>query len=210
VGSDLFVTSDVPVLHWITKTFESMIDKLYRLNVLWNNRWPRPPAANDWAAGSEAARWIGPYDCLRRLDDVIRTRIVCKYLDGPAFLTPMIKDLAEGNGIGCEVHPRELDAGYYSHHVYFDVEAETIGPRFESVRTKSRVELQITTQLQDVLMSLTHRFYEKDRLQSSRREKPWRWDYKTARFKGAYLGHTLHLLEAIVIEVRDQSGETNG
>ena len=209
VGADLFVTPEVPVLRWSIKTFESAIDKLYRTNVVWNHRWPNPPASAAWTTNPGAKAWVGPYDCLQRLDDVIRTRVVCKYLDGPTFLSARIRDLVESMGIGCEVGSRELDAGYYSHHMYFDINVENIGPGLETTETRNRIELQITTQLQDVLMNLTHRFYEKDRLKLSRAERPWRWDYGTPQFKSAYLGHTLHLLEALVIEVRDEIGETD-
>jgi len=206
VGSDLFLTPDAPALHWRAKTFDSMIDKLYRANVLWNGQWPKPPAWEEWVEDPGDRSWIGPYDCLKRLDDVIRTRVVCKYIDGPTFLAARIEELARNSGVGCKVGSRELDAGYYSHHIYFDIVGDNIGRNFETIKTRNRIELQVTTQLQDVLMSLTHRFYERDRLKLSRREKPWRWDYNTAQFKGAYLGHTLHLLEAIVIEVRDEIG----
>src|SRR5262249_43347940 len=156
--------------------------------------WPKQPVSEDWMPNPSVRTWVSPYDSLQRLDDVVRARIVCKYLDGPEFLASRLKDLALEAGVGCDFRSRELDAGYYSHHLYFDVDAENIGRGFETIQTRNRIELQVTTQLQDVLMSLTHRFYEKDRLKLTRPERPWRWDYTTARFKGAYLGHTLHLL----------------
>jgi hypothetical protein len=65
------------------------------------------------------------------------------------------------------------------------------------------IEIQITTQLQEVLRSLTHKFYEAQRLQVVPDKGKWKWDFKSNRFKVGYLSHTLHLLESVILESRD-------
>jgi hypothetical protein len=65
------------------------------------------------------------------------------------------------------------------------------------------VEIQITTQLQDVLRSLTHHLYEGQRLQSEESGK-WKWDFASNRFRVGYLSHALHLIESIILDSRDR------
>jgi hypothetical protein len=62
----------------------------------------------------------------------------------------------------------------------------------------------VTTQLQEVLRGLTHTFYEEQRATESRKTSKWKWEVRTNRFRVSYLSHTLHLLEAIILEARDE------
>jgi hypothetical protein len=66
------------------------------------------------------------------------------------------------------------------------------------------VEIQLTTQLQEVLRSLTHPFYEAERLLRNPDKGKWKWDFSSGRFKVGYLSHTLHLLESVILETRDK------
>ncbi len=68
-----------------------------------------------------------------------------------------------------------------------------------------QVEIQLTTQLQEILYKITHKNYEVLRDQRIEGDRSaWKWEVKTNRFRAGYLGHTLHLLEAIIMDLRDE------
>ncbi len=71
------------------------------------------------------------------------------------------------------------------------------------------VELQITTQLQEVLRQFSHEFYEKMRMTNKQSEIPWQWRYKEDEFFANYLGHMLHNIEGMIMDVRRRQEEKN-
>ena len=79
-------------------------------------------------------------------------------------------------------------------------------PRFQSVieLVEIEVELQVTTQLQELIRSLLHVHYEKRRKEHEALEEQWQWDYKSDEFATNYLGHILHYVEGMIVEVRDR------
>ena len=66
-------------------------------------------------------------------------------------------------------------------------------------------EIQVTTQLQDVILKLTHKIYE-DRRQKGKDDsnKMWQWDYESEEFSANYLGHVLHYIEGMIMGVREK------
>ncbi len=102
-----------PDLQLKHKPYDSSIDKSFRTNVLWNKRFPSAPKQD----------WITPVNVYSRLNDLIRTRFVCKFIDGPKFVTQKLKDLSDARGQECKIYTQERDEGYYAHHFYalFDV-----------------------------------------------------------------------------------------
>jgi hypothetical protein len=66
------------------------------------------------------------------------------------------------------------------------------------------VEIQLTTQLAEVITSLTHGLYAERREGTARaKHGVWKWDAGSQRFRSAYLGHGLHLLEGVIQIFRD-------
>jgi hypothetical protein len=96
------------------------------------------------------------------------------------------------------------DMGYYAWHCYMRIPLEIM--IHDSVEIKKIwFELQVTTQLAEVITGLTHGLYEGQRVRSSRAmANEWRWRPKSQQFRSAYLGHTLHLLEGIIQTFRDE------
>lgn len=195
--SELFAAGDVPTVRWLVKSFDSCTDKLFRTNVVWNAKWPAEPKNG----------WVAPTDVLAVFDDVVRGRLVCKYMDGPEFLASRIKKLAESHNVACDYESRQLDEGYYAYHVYLRLQVDSFDQAFNPRRVTSKLELQITTQLQDVMKELTHRFYKQRRLQLCPDRRAWKWEHKSNQFRSAYLAHTLHMLEGMILDVRDAAGE---
>jgi ppGpp synthetase/RelA/SpoT-type nucleotidyltranferase len=180
------------------KPYESAVNKSFRHNVVHNQRWPDEPEDG----------WLVPSDWFSRLNDVIRGTIVCKYIDAPKLLAERLKERADEVGLkGCFTS-KQRDAGYYAYHFYVKIPMEfdrvdSSGKGFVAEYVDLEVELQLTTQLQEVLYGITHRFYQHTRDRRSEDPDAWKWEVGSPRFRAGYLGHTLHLLEAMILELRD-------
>lgn len=192
-GFGLYMSiKDVPAAH--AKSYDSLFEKSYRKNVQDNESWDQPPAKTGW---------ILPTDWLSKINDVVRTLVVVKYLDGVIFLAEALTALAEAQGRQCHVDYEAREEGYYAAHVYpilaGQVPAETYG--FETVQYQ--FEIQITTQLQDVIRPVTHPLYAKRRMKLlENRLGKWQWDYQADEFRANYLVHSLHHIDGLIVDVR--------
>ena len=130
-----------------------------------------------------------------------------KYLDGVHFLVSKIRTLFDEHGLPCEAHLEARPEGYYAAHLCVSCEFEIPAWRWDTVRTRVAVELQITTQVQDLIRRLLHRHYERRRSKPTPDVITWQWDYKSAEFVPNYLGHILHYVEGMIMEVREGRSE---
>jgi hypothetical protein len=191
-GAGLLMSSELRVL---TKPFGSAVTKSYRRNVLRNNRFPDPPTDG----------WISPDSWYSRFDDLVRSTFVCKFLDGPIVLAPALDAYAISTGFSGRHVARNTDDGYYAFHQYTTFPIDVVDAAWQTQTTMMELEIQLTTQLQEVLRGLTHPLYESARVASNRRDERWKWDHDTPRFRTSYLGHTLHMIEAVIVQVRDSA-----
>jgi ppGpp synthetase/RelA/SpoT-type nucleotidyltranferase len=189
--TDLFIDSDEPKL--VVKPFSSTVEKTYRQNVLWNRNFPQPPKGG----------WYTHQNVYSRLNDLVRGSLVCRFIDGPSFVAQAIEDYAGEHGLESRQYTHERDDGYYAFHVYIKFPVTLIDLEWNKTEATAEVEIQLTTQLQEVLRSLTHKFYESQRLAQNPDKGKWKWDFSSSRFKVGYLSHTLHLLESVILESRD-------
>jgi hypothetical protein len=197
----LLITKEPPEIK--IKPYGSMINKTYRKNVLLNKNWPKSPTGNN-------NTWYNPDDCFSQLNDILRTTIVVKYLDGIDFVIKKIDEVCTRNGVKLNVHYEARDEGYYAVHTYLKQNFEIPGMLWDTKIVSMTIEIQITTQLQEVIRQLTHERYEKQRMVSGIRRdssKKWQWDYTSEEFKENYLGHILHYVEGMIMEVRDKQQE---
>jgi ppGpp synthetase/RelA/SpoT-type nucleotidyltranferase len=119
------------------KSFESFVNKTFRLNVVWNKNWPEPPRTG----------WIVEANLYNIVDDHLRMTIACTYLDGPDTVGDAIKKAAQQSGISHVSKKLGLDVGYYAHHHYLEFPVDlAMGPNV--VSGKMKIELQVTTQAQ--------------------------------------------------------------
>ena len=191
-GYDLFTKPLPPDI--LIKPYESLLDKSYRKNVLNNKKYPTMPDDG----------WLIPPSWFSKTNDIIRTSIAVKYLDGVNFLVAGLKTLAQNSG--CEFRP-EFEArpeGYYAAQTYIVIECEVPSETFDTEMISFPFEVEITTQLKDVIKRLLHHHYEKRRLAISNDDvsKIWQWDYESDEFAANYLGHILHYLEGMIMAVR--------
>jgi hypothetical protein len=188
--ADLFPGDPMP--HLATKTYESVIDKTFRLNVLWNRNWPSPPRSG----------WVTSNSLYALVNDLIRSKIVCTFLDGPGRVAAALEAEARQLGLSPIIKRLSRDEGYYSHHFYahFPISFATISGVQQGTLA---VELQITTQPQELLRQLTHVYYREQRIKPRDDRDEWQWNFRTNKFKARYISHALHLLEAMILDVRD-------
>jgi len=128
-------------------------------------------------------------------------------LDGVEFFVERVQDFARQFGHSFSVDYEAREEGYYAAHCYprFEVNIPTLSWKVEA--TSVRFEIQVTTQLQDVIRNLTHDYYELRRSRKSTPDVKWQWDYKGPEFVPNYLGHILHYVEGMIMEVRMRGSE---
>lgn len=196
-GYNLFMANEPPKV--VTKPFRSTLEKSFCRNVLLNTRWPEQPDSG----------WITPQNWYGLIGDLVRCCVVVKYLDGVAFLLQKFRTFCNEVEftMGAEYVARE--DGYYCLHASVRQRFEIPKRDFDTEFIDSMVEIQVTTQTQEVIRSLLHKYYEKRRMAESpipAEEKPWQWDYESDEFSANYLGHILHYLEGMIMFVREKGG----
>ena len=181
----------------VIKPFDSALEKSFRKNILLNTRWPEPPALG----------WITPLNWFSTMNDIIRTTVVVKYIDGVRFLAEALGNACNNVGLPNHVDMEARWEGYYAAHFYVDQEIAVADIQFDVHRQSVSLELQITTQLQEVIRLLLHENYEESRLVAPGGEDGWKWAYSSREFKVNYLGHILHYLEGLIADVRSRATE---
>jgi len=179
----------------LIKPFSSFLEKTYRKNVVHNENWPSPPHDE----------WLNPRMCFHRINDILRTTYAVKYLDGVDFLFSKLSTLATEMNLPCNTDYEARDEGYYAGHFNVRMNFSIPRPDWDTETTNIAVEIQITTQLQEVIRRLLHKYYATQRLSAAKPSKPWQWEYSSESFAANYLGHILHYIEGTILEVRDKN-----
>jgi hypothetical protein len=188
-------------LDLLTKSYPSVINKSFRINVLENNNWPKPPKRG----------WVTPENWYSHMNDLLRTTLNCKFIDGPGFLADRLLDYAKTQDMVASSYSHQKDSGYYAFHVYGFISVDLLDQSWNKQSTTCQFELQLTTQLQEIMRGLLHRYYEQTRIspvpKHRRDREKWKWDHNSLLFKSSFLGHTLHLLEGVIVELRDSASK---
>lgn len=177
----------------LKKPYSSAVDKSFRHNILWNKSFPEEPRRG----------WLTPDNFFSTLNDAIRSMLVCKFIDAPNFLVSKLHRYAEEQRLRHRSYSQERDEGYYAYHFYVKFKIELLNKELREQEKEVDFEIQLTTQLQDILKNLTYPLYRQTRIMPEEDKAKWKWDYGTNRFRAGYLSHTLHLLEAIIVELRE-------
>jgi ppGpp synthetase/RelA/SpoT-type nucleotidyltranferase len=191
-GYPLFLGEPKPELH--VKSYDSFLLKTFRQNVLENRNWPNPPRAG----------WLMPNNWFERINDIARTLLVVKYLDGVDYIVNRLIELCAARGFVGSPSFEARAEGYYAAHFYIRVRCDIPKESWDTESKELLVEIQITTQLQEVIRKLLHEHYEKRRKQTKRSDKKWQWNYRDEEFFANYLGHILHYMEGNILEIRDK------
>lgn len=178
----------------VTKSWDSFLLKSFRRNVLDNPVFPDPPPTG----------WLLPGNWYTDVRDIVRTTLVVKYLDGVSSTVDSLAAIASALKVRFTHDFEARETGYYAAHaeVVLDVVLPTLS--WEAEQVPIAFEIQVTTQLQEVIGRLTHQQYEKRRLKPAGANKNWQWDHTSEEFHPNYLGHLLHYAEGMILEVRDR------
>jgi hypothetical protein len=176
------------------KPFGSFLLKTFRKNVLDNDEWPDKPSGD----------WLLPDNWFSKINDIIRTTITVKYLDGVEFLSEKIHNYCVEYNKECECLLEAREEGYYAAHLYTKLNCEIPKITWDTKKIDVLFEIQITTQLQEVIKRLLHTYYEKRRETVKHKDAKWQWDYKSDEFVTNYLGHILHYVEGMIMEIREK------
>lgn len=198
-GYNLFFRQDgqryVPKLY--IKPYNSIIDKTFRKNVINNPNFPKEPVGG----------WILPDNWHLKINDIVRTSIAVKYLDGVDFLLKEFGTICKKYDKTCQISREARWEGYYAVHISVPHEVKITNLHMESSDCEIVVEIQITTQLQEIIKNLLHKYYEDNRSQTNDNpadQEKWKWDYKSGEFATNYLGHILHYVEGMIMEIRER------
>jgi hypothetical protein len=186
----LFLNPDKPEVQ--TKTFRSFLLKTLRRNVLENPHWPEPPQGG----------WLLPDQWYSQVNDIVRTSFVVKYLDGVRFLGERIAGICDELGLARELSFEARMEGHYAAHLCTRDTFQIPGEKWDTQPVTMTVEIQITTQLQEAIGRLLHSYYEGRRVLPERERPTWQWEYESDEFVANYLGHILHYVEGMIMEVR--------
>lgn len=181
----------------LVKPFDSILNKSYRKNVLENKLWPNPPENG----------WILPENWFSSINDTLRTLFVVKYFDGVKFLSEKILSICVELNMPCIVDFEAREEGYYAAHINTKSSLEIPKRNWDTKKVNFSIELQVTTQVQEVIRKLLHKYYDKKRIESSEPSFKWQWDHKCDEFAANYLGHILHYVEGMILEIRDKQEE---
>lgn len=179
------------------KPFGSFLLKTFRKNIIDNDRYPNEPKDG----------WILSDNWFSRINDIVRTMLVVKYLDGVEFMRNKIKSHCEEYAMDFEHHLEAREEGYYAAHLYTRRKFEIPKILWDTERVEVSIEIQITTQLQEVIRRLLHKYYEQRRQRIEERDFKWQWDYECDEFCANYLGHILHYIEGMIMEIREKQKE---
>jgi len=136
-----------------------------------------------------------------QLNDLVRTRIPCKFLDGVEFLAGRLSDFGKGLGVHLERQWLGSLEGYFAQHVTFQAE---VYYRFGGGATPTSItcEVQVGTDLSTRVWDAEHEIYEGAR-DTPEEPAEWQWNPKDPRFVARELGHMIHLADGILVQLRD-------
>lgn len=181
----------------LVKPFDSFIEKTFRTNVLNNNNFPHPPTDD----------WLTPENWFSRIHDIIRTKVVCNYVDGVIFLSGQMKLLHEKLcGESCKVDFIAYNDGYYAAHINLSAISEVPSERWDTTKIETQCEIQITSQLHDFVKELLHNSYNKRRMNRDTNDVTWQWDIDNKLFETNFLGHFLQYFDVKIYEIRKKAG----
>jgi hypothetical protein len=83
----------------VKKTYESAVDKSFRINVLWNEDFPKEPKKG----------WVTPRNLQSYFNDGVRGYLVCRFIDGPRFIAERLRDYAKSLNLKSRFYSQERE-----------------------------------------------------------------------------------------------------
>lgn len=191
-GFPLFSSTLCPNV--LIKSLDSLLIKSFRKNILNNPNYPDVPERG----------WVGPDNWFTNVKDILRTTFEVKYIDGVEFLLKELDGIAQKTGCEFNYSFEARDVGYYAAHSGIILPLEHVDRDWTSKTIDVNVEIQVTTEIQGIVKNLLHKYYEVNRQKPQKDDYLWQWDYKSDEFATNYLGHIVHYIEGMIVEIRDK------
>jgi len=137
------------------------------------------------------------------LNDLVRSRIECQFLDGVEYIGTVLGELAQKMGIKWERTREGRLEGYFAQHFLFE---QPVFFRFGGGQEPATIkcEVQIATALATQVWETSHGIYEVSRTHSEQAED-WQWNPNDPRFIAHQLGHMIHLADGLLVQLRNRS-----
>jgi len=199
-GYDLFLKTNNRIIQpeIKCKPYASVIDKTYRKNITENAYYPNAPEGG----------WIYPDNIFLKIKDIIRTSVVVKYMDGAKFLANKLDILGRKYDKKIDISYEARWEGYYAVHLNIPQNVKIANINLDKIEYHQiLIEVQILTQIQDIIKNLLHKYYENKRSQviiDPNSKDEWKWDSSCDEFSTNYLGHILHYVEGEIVEIREK------
>ena len=139
------------------------------------------------------------------LSDLVRTRIVCRYIDGVEFLATKMEMLAGEMGRNPKRDREGRLEGYFAQHLTVDADVFFRIDK-DAIPAKIRCEIQLATELATKMWDASHPFYEFARERDVPAES-WQWNPTDPQFIANQLGHMIHLADGLIVQLRHARGE---
>lgn len=191
-GYQLLAKTEMPEIY--IKSLDSLLIKIFRKDILNNQFYPDPPETG----------WLNPDNWFTNVNDILRTTFIVKYLDGVEFILSKLSKIAAETSCKFNYSLEAREEGYYAAHAGVQIELDLVGKDFQPLKQIIKVELQVTTELQSIIKGLLHKYYEVNREKHRNNDYKWQWDYKCDEFASNYLGHIVHYVEGMIVEIRDK------
>ncbi|MGT2462294.1 hypothetical protein [Sinomonas atrocyanea] len=192
------------------KSWRSLIDKLYRINIEDNKRAQSglPPfilSNSERVAGADypnSQKWVTPDQAHLFADDLLRTKFVVPFADGVVDVSERIQAAIESCGLPRFYRFHAKDSGYHARHHYALIPVQG----YYGDETTIALEVKVLTKMQDTLGELTHLLYEQKRTgRVASHEKPTlAWLFGSQDFVASYVGHAGHFIEASLVGLKNQ------
>ncbi len=197
----------------VPKTWPSVIDKLYRINIEENAQLSQPPLVPTVMELAQkkhpsTQRWITPERAHEVADDLIRTKFVVPFADGVVDVSNRISAATNTCGLPRFRRFHAKDSGYHARHHYILIPV----PGYDGQEATVALEVKVLTKAQDTLGELTHLLYEKKRtgqLESVATRK-LAWQVDSPDFLASYIGHTGHFVESSIVDLKNRLLELEG
>lgn len=137
-----------------------------------------------------------------RLGDLVRTRVECQFIDGVEFLATRLENLANEMTLNPKRRREGRIDGYFAQHLMV---SQTVLYRLGGYAEAAEIkcEVQVASDMASRMWGARHRIYESARLNLSAKPEEWQWDPTNPRFIASQLGHTIHLADGLLIQLRD-------
>lgn len=190
------MASSDPMAGLQVKPWETFWLKTFRRNVVDNDEWPGPPPEGWWL----------PNTWFPLAKDVVRTRIVVRYLDAVVEVAQLLEGIARRMRHRYATDYEATDAGYYAAHFVIRRRLDIPALAYDTTRVVVPIEIQVTTEVKSVVQELLHKYYEEARQHQPADPEEARWNYASDAFRSSYVGHMAHYLEGIIMNLRESNG----